>query len=466
MSKSKKKKKKIQQKRQTTDMVLWIIVVMEIVMLGLLLAYYYFLSTPKEPEPTSTVQKASSTAQQVKTGKIITEETSRTIPATEVSHIIGQTNHKFDMPVTTDVTKQVFAFTSSDGTRDDVPIYARAYIPATTKKQPIFAFAPGTTGLGDQCAPSLEDPSKHDWANYDSLMLAYASQGYAVVIIDYEGMRDASRMHHYMNGELEGKAVLDSIRALKNLPLSKNKIDDSVVFTAGYSQGGHASYWADQLKDKYAPELNLKGAIGYGPVTSVEQTLDDITKGANINWFGPYVLTSYADWYKHNYPVGSILLPKWTGNYQQESLNLCIDQVNSYWPDNIGANRSSQMYTPEFLEAAQKSNISTNPKFAQLAQDMAANLVGTTSTVRPKLINQGQHDNVILPSQSEEALARMCGKGNVVTYKSYTTSPYAQQAYNPNGLVDHYQTMNASFKDTLVWMQQLASGMSVGNNCK
>jgi hypothetical protein len=216
----------------------------------------------------------------------------------------------------------------------------------------------------------------------------------------------------------------------------------------------------------YAPDVNLKGAIGYGPVTSVEETLDDAVNGANINWFGPYVLTSYQDWYKRTYPVDKILISKWVPGYKQDSLRLCIDQVNTFWPNNIGANRSSQMYTPEFSAVARGLNIAADRTYRQFSQDMAANIVGNVYTKRPKLINHGQHDNVVLPSQSQHALERMCSKGNIASFKRYDTSPYATTPFNPSGGVDHYQTMSASFKDTLEWMAAISAGKAAPSSCR
>lgn len=406
---------------------------------------------------------------QLETGKILQADTVQTFTAAQTLDLVKQTNKGFDSPVTTGTTKQLIRYTSSDGIASDVPIYARVYMPAgaTGKKLPVLAFAPGTTGVGDDCAASLEQPAKRNWANYDSLMAAYASQGYVVVITDYEGMRDPTRIHHYMVGELEGRAVLDSIRALKNLSSTKNVIDTGAIFTSGYSQGGHAAFWADAINKNYAPDISLKGVVGFGPVTSVNETLTDaITANANINWFGPFVLVSYQDWYRRSYPVDRILLPQWNKNLKSDVLRECIDQVNHFWPDNLGTNRSANVYTPEFIAAAKTGNIASNAIYAQFASDMATNIVGPIKTNTPKLINQGLHDNVVLPRQSKAGYQRLCASGNTVNLREYSTSPYAVQTYNPTGLVDHYQTMNASFKDSVVWMQARASGTSVSDSCK
>lgn len=467
MVKRKRSISRVEKRQQKISRILWIILALEVLGIIVLVLYFYiFMPRPKQPIDVKVTAQEVKKAPEVKTGKIITEEAARTYSIAEVQQVVLQTNKRFDSPVNNEVTRQTYAFTSSDGKNDNVPVYARIYLPAGVDKKPIFAFAPGTTGIADQCAASLEDPVKRDWSNYESLMMAYASQGYATVIIDYEGMRDPKRMHHYMVGELEGKALLDSIRSLKNLPLTQDRVDTDRVFTAGYSQGGHASFWADQLKDDYAPELKLSGAIGYGPVTSVEETLDDATNGANINWFGPLVLTSYSEWYKTPYPVDKILLPHFAKKYTADSQSGCIDSFGRIWPNNIDENRSGQVYTPEFMKVSRPLNIAADPVFANFAADMAKNIVGNIKTDRPKLINHGIHDNVVLVSQSQHGFERMCVKGNTVSFKKYDTSPNAIQAYNPSGRVDHYQTMNASFKDTYNWMQNILNGQQPPSNCQ
>ena len=456
-----------ERKQRRISRVLWVILVVEAIFVGSLLFYFYvILPKPKKPVQTEVVKKEVKKAPEIKTGKIIKEETAKKFSNSEMSAIISQTNKKFDSPIASEVTKQTFVFNSSDGKTEDIPVYARAYVPSGTEKKPVFAFAPGTTGIADSCAASLEDPKKADWANYESLLMAYASQGYVVVTIDYEGMRDSARIHHYMVGELEGRAVLDSIRALKNLALTKDQISEEQQFTAGYSQGGHASYWADQIKNDYAPEMKLLGSIGFGPVTSVEETLDDAINGANINWFGSLVLTSYSDWYKVAYPVDKILQPKFAKNFKTDAQSICIDAFTRIWPSNKGQNRSAEVYTTQFSSVAKNLNMAADAIYQGFSNDLAKNIVGNVKTDRPKLINHGVHDDVVFISQSQHGFERMCIKGNVVKFNKYDTSPSAIQNYNPAGLVDHYQTMNASFKDTIAWMKNIIAGQKAPNNCQ
>ncbi len=394
------------------------------------------LVSPQSPQP--------------KFGKILLTEPAISYDTNATKALIFQANKGYVLPVQTGISKQVIRYTSSDEEGREVPVYARVYTPTSptpNKNLPVFAFAPGTTGIDDRCAASLEKPAVANWANYDSLMAAYAAQGYAVVITDYQGMRDPDRMHHYMIGAQEGRAVLDSVRALKNLPTTKDTIDSKNIFVSGYSQGGHAALWADMIADNYAPEIDLKGLVGFGPVSDVQTTLADITRGANINWFGPFILTSYQDFYRTNYNLSSFLLPKWQQSIKTDIATQCINTVIPHWGKNPAA-----IYQPEFLAALTRGDLSGN--YSDLARDLAKNRAGTVATPTAKLINHGQKDNVVLPSQSEALRQRLCliGGGSL-SVKLYPTAT-------------HYDTMAQSFNDTMNWMSAVRSNQPLPSSCQ
>ncbi|HVQ44483.1 MAG TPA: lipase family protein [Candidatus Saccharimonadia bacterium] len=344
------------------------------------------------------------------------------------------------------VTKVTFQYQSQLPGGEFVTEYGRAYLPTgDSSNLPTLAFAPGTTGIGDQCAPSLENPATGAWGGYDSHLSAYAVQGYAVVTTDYEGLRDPSRLHHYMVGELEGRALLDAVRALRRLPEAKNRLSSTNIFLSGYSQGGHAAFWADKIAARYAPDVRPLGVVGWGPVMSVEQTLTDITHGANINWFGPNVLVSYEDYYHQSYP--GILLPRRQPSLVAEVVAHCIDTDLPYW-----GHTPVGLYTPEFIAAAGTGTLAAG--FPEFAKVLAGNAVGDDPTPSAKRINQGARDNVVLPAQQTAALPLLC---------SSSVGPVGYYAY-PN--TTHYDAMQHSFSDTLAWMRTLAAGQTVPSTCR
>jgi cell division septation protein DedD len=103
------------------------------------------------------------------------------------------------------------------------------------------------------------------------------SQGWAVVVPDYEGLLSA-----YTVGLQAGHAALDGIRAAESFAVSHPEfaIDvdaDTPVGLWGYSGGGLATAWTAELARTYAPELNIVGVAAGGvppDVTAVAKHLD------------------------------------------------------------------------------------------------------------------------------------------------------------------------------------------------
>jgi hypothetical protein len=335
--------------------------------------------------------------------------------------------------------------TASDGSL--ITDYATAYIPDGVKAAPVVALASGTTGLTAECAVSLEQPQIHNWANYQSHLMAYASRGYTGVITDYDNMRGAAvgQIQPYLIGDMEGRAVLDSIRALKRLPEAQYASDFSHTFTAGYSQGGHAALWADHLRSSYAPDVKISGSIAWGGVLNVGTTWGGITAGSTLVWFGPYILAAYSQFYGHDYQLANILAPPWDTHLDHDALSHCIDSDIPFYgvkPDVV--------YAPRFLADLASGNLPPD-RYGPLSADLAANLVpGTTTT--PKLINQGARDNVVLAAQQPAAVAKLCQGGGPVDYALYAEDT-------------HYNNMVHSFANTLTWMQDIIHERPLRDTC-
>ena len=138
--------------------------------------------------------------------------------------------------------------------------------------RPLIAFAPGTQGQGDQCAPSrlfgqgIHFSSGLDITlGYEQMFVAtMVARGFAVVVTDYEGL-GTEGVHTYVNRAAQAHALLDTARAARALPATSLEPGGPVAFW-GYSQGGAASAAAVELAPGYAPELDIVGAyIGAPP---------------------------------------------------------------------------------------------------------------------------------------------------------------------------------------------------------
>ena len=155
---------------------------------------------------------------------------------------------------------------------EDIAVSGFAAAPAGEAPEggwPLVAWAHGTTGMADACAPSHTAESAI--AQFAPLLNA----GYAVVATDYEGLGTPG-LHPYIVGVSEGRSVLDSVRAVQSLP----QISTSNKFVVwGHSQGGHAALHAGQHWPEYAPSLSLIGVVSSAPPSQFSLIYDVLANG-------------------------------------------------------------------------------------------------------------------------------------------------------------------------------------------
>ncbi len=136
--------------------------------------------------------------------------------------------------------------------------------------RPVVAMAPGTQGMGDQCAPSKLMTYGQEYENMQIGVLL--ASGYGVALTDYMGLGTPG-VHPYLNRVDAGRALLDMARAARSMS-GVGVSRDAPVALWGYSQGGQASGAAAELADTYAPELPIVGAFVGAPAPD----LDDLAE--------------------------------------------------------------------------------------------------------------------------------------------------------------------------------------------
>jgi alpha-beta hydrolase superfamily lysophospholipase len=138
--------------------------------------------------------------------------------------------------------------------------------PAPAGGRDVIAWAHPTSGVVESCAPSLmPDLAGTIWGLADML-----ARGYVVVATDYPGLGTPG-IHPYLIGVSEGRAVLDSVRAARDLP---NACASNRFAVWGHSQGGHASLYTGELAASYAPDLKLVGVAAAAPATYLIELFD------------------------------------------------------------------------------------------------------------------------------------------------------------------------------------------------
>jgi pimeloyl-ACP methyl ester carboxylesterase len=137
----------------------------------------------------------------------------------------------------------------------------------------ILAWAHGTAGLADKCAPSGQPNLYPDstYNEYAEAVASYLMQGWTVTATDYAGLGTPG-VHPYLVGDSEGRAVIDSVRAARNL----NPLLSNAWAVSGHSQGGQAALFAGEIADSYGAGLLLKGVVAIAPASNLELIAPEI----------------------------------------------------------------------------------------------------------------------------------------------------------------------------------------------
>lgn len=151
-----------------------------------------------------------------------------------------------------------------------------------TGPRPVVAYATGTQGWGNQCAPSREMAA----GDYDENFAVenLLDQGWAVAVTDYPGLGTTGRELYAVNAA-EGYAVLDILKAAKRFHPDGLSAQAPVAIE-GYSQGGGAAAFAAQEAPSYAKGLKLVGVAMGGTPANLQAVADNINGGPFFAFLG------------------------------------------------------------------------------------------------------------------------------------------------------------------------------------
>jgi pimeloyl-ACP methyl ester carboxylesterase len=294
----------------------------------------------------------------------------------------------------------------------------------------VVAWAHATSGVVRACAPSLLDQGYGEIPGLSDLL----SHGYAVVATDYPGLGTAG-VHPYLIGESEGRAVLDSVRALAGIPdMGAGK--RFVVW--GHSQGGQAALFTGQIAERYAPDLRLLGVATAAPATELGRLFeDDLTSAAGKILTA---MTLYAWHQLYGFSLPDAVMPADVADVERIG-ETCVDDLMGDLED-LEAERP---LGHKFL----KLDPARDPPWAKVAAD---NVPGGERIGAPVFVAQGLSDTVVDPPVTEQFVRILCAKGTPVRFVRFPGA-------------DHMAIPTRSAADAVEWIARRFEGEAAPTDC-
>ena len=309
-----------------------------------------------------------------------------------------------------------------------------AVVPAGTAPRggrPVVAWAHPTTGVQPQCAPSLSG------GVFETIqgLRAMLARGYIVTATDYPGLGTPGP-HPYLVGASAGRSVVDSVRAVQQLPDAAASRSFAVW---GHSQGGHAALFTGLLARSLAPELKLVGVAAAAPATELGTLLAD-----DIDTDGGRNLTAMTLWSwsrVYGAPMAQIVNEQAVpivNDLAADCVESLRDVVLRLWP--------TRQLERRFLT---DQNFGTREPWRAL---LARNTPGVTPRGVPVYIAQGTSDTLVRPQVTRAYAQTLCRAGRAVQFDALQG-------------IGHLPAAIDSAATAVAWMEQRFRGEPAPNNC-
>lgn len=324
-------------------------------------------------------------------------------------------------------------YQSTDGVtgKGTVQVSGAVFFPKTPRPAggwPVVAWAHGTTGVGDACAPSANPRSARDTA----YLGAWLREGFVVVATDYQGLGTPGP-HPYLHTRAQAYSMLDAVRAALTLPGVANQ-----VVLVGQSQGGGAAFGTAGLASSYAPDVKVLGTVATGTPYLVSSASPDQGYSDRIAPQVAYAMYTVvtAKLVQPGFDPSTVFLPA-AMPALDASAEACVTPLFSRLVSEGRTERNT--YQP----GGQK-------RLFELVAPVTA--YATLKLDQPVFMGIGGKD-VDVPTAMQQALVRdACQDGSRIDAHVYSD-------------MDHSGTVNASLQDSLPFVRNLLAGKAVPSTC-
>jgi pimeloyl-ACP methyl ester carboxylesterase len=324
--------------------------------------------------------------------------------------------------------------------------------PTSSTPHPIVTWGHGTTGIAQNCAPSLVNSPASNASYYYSPDSTNAidvgipslsnmiDAGYVVVATDYNGL-GAPGAHEYLISETEARNMLDAAVAAKQISAT-NATNQIISF--GWSQGGQASIWTAQITDYLSKEFSLVGAVSLAPQNTWDEIrlLEKVT--ATDTKLRPQAAAErMMGWYGMTiaYPelkLSDVLTPLGIIYLTEASKSQCAYHM-----------ADSLAYFERYKGNTTRRNAANKELWIK---HYFENALGYKPAKAPLAVYQGDDDLTVYPPATDAYVNKACKAGTAVSYTEYKG-------------VDHIRLAAKAEPDFLKWMADRFAEKPVANSC-
>lgn len=329
----------------------------------------------------------------------------------------------------------VYGATDGIGGSDAVAVSGAVFLPTGAAPDggwPIVAWAHGTVGIADHCAPSVAGRSPRDM----EYLGAWLNAGFAVVATDYQGLGTPGP-HPYLHNRAAAYSVLDAVRAARRgVEGLANK-----VLIVGQSQGAAAAISTAAYAPIYASDIEVIGTVATGLPNAAASLSGANRAERDADAFDPavayllYLAASATAGDPALSPAGSVqarAMPAYAAASKLCALPLLqmvrsqrLTQVNAIGPAFVSTYAAA-------IRAVEYPGLSLGP---------------------PLFVGIGERDVDTPASGQLEIVRNACRAGTVVEAHLYRGG-------------DHSSTVNSSFRHSVVFARKALAGERPAVRCR
>lgn len=301
--------------------------------------------------------------------------------------------------------------------------------PAPPGGRPTAAWAHGTTGIADRCAPSATGNLFYD--DYAAEGRRLLDQGFVVAASDYHGLGTPG-VHSYHHSEELARATIDSVAAAHTFDKIEPLAPEWAV--VGHSEGGLAALAVDERAAEALPELDYRGAVVAAPSARLGSLVPLMFSVAEGRGYGALLLEAAAEFDPRLDPAVSL---------QPEAAQRETLLTHGCWEEAV----------PGFDDLDETQMLAVPDVAERLAEELDD--WGTSdpqAASGPLLMVHGEADEALPPALTAQLVDELCAAGVTVEYRTYPGA-------------GHDAVLAASGNDAATWLAARLTGDDPPSSC-